>query len=53
MTTFAELNAAQLANHTLNIFIAQGRHIEGARVIQNDDPDLDAVLRGKGFSETA
>ncbi|MDI9224893.1 hypothetical protein [Stenotrophomonas sp. PFBMAA-4] len=47
MTTFAELNAAQLATHALNIFIAEGRHIEGARVIyralQLDPHEPDAL----------
>ena len=33
MTRIADLNADQLAHHALNIFIAQGRHVEGARVI--------------------
>src|SRR5215470_11108234 len=33
MTTIAELSADQLAEHALNIFISQGRHVEGARVI--------------------
>ncbi len=48
MTTFAELNAAQLANHALNIFIAEGRHIEGARVIYRAlqlDPHQPDALR--------
>ncbi|AWH53642.1 hypothetical protein C1924_10875 [Stenotrophomonas sp. ESTM1D_MKCIP4_1] len=48
MTTFAELNAAQLANHALNIFIAEGRHIEGARVIYRAlqlDPQQPDALR--------
>lgn len=31
--TFAQLSADQLAEHAMNIFITQGRHIEGSRVI--------------------
>lgn len=31
--TFAQLSADQLAEHALNIFITQGRHVEGSRVI--------------------
>ena len=48
MTRIADLNADQLAHHALNIFIAQGRHVEGARVIYRAlqlDPHHPAALR--------
>lgn len=48
MTRIADLNADQLAHHALNIFIAQGRHVEGARVIHHAlrlDPDHPGALR--------
>lgn len=48
MTRIADLSADQLAHHALNIFIAQGRHVEGARVIYHAlrlDPDHPGALR--------
>ena len=48
MTRIADLNADQLAHHALNIFIAQGRHVEGARVIYRAlqlDPHHPGALR--------
>ncbi len=48
MTRIADLSADQLAHHALNIFIAQGRHVEGARVIYRAlqlDPHHPGALR--------
>ncbi|MBN5028780.1 hypothetical protein JY419_04950 [Stenotrophomonas maltophilia] len=48
MTQIADLSADQLAHHALNIFIAQGRHVEGARVIYRAlqlDPHHPGALR--------
>lgn len=46
--TFAQLSADQLAEHALNIFITQGRHIEGSRVIYHAlqlDPQHPLAMR--------